>query len=329
MNNILLLEDLPEIRAWLKVLILQVFPQSHIQEAARIHDALELVTAIKFDLALQLGKLDAARELLRSQSAAAAAADAGAPGASAAAADAGDLVGKWKQLLDLALATSRLELAEEAALAASDLGALLLLYTATGDVAGLLRLGALAEEAGKDNVAFLAYHSAGDAAGCARVLAASGQTLEAEVFQQVYAGAEQQRAAQEQAAGAQAEEQAEEEQPLEEEVPAVRSSPRAPAAASPAGVASAGGSPVAAPAPAAGSASGAAAATGSGGGGLELDDIEKELEGEGEEEGDGGLGSARRGGSGGGAGVAGASAGVAVEDDIEDALALDEDALDS
>jgi DNA-binding NarL/FixJ family response regulator len=52
MNNILLLEDLPEIRAWLKVLILQVFPQSHIQEAARIHDALELVTAIKFDLAL-------------------------------------------------------------------------------------------------------------------------------------------------------------------------------------------------------------------------------------------------------------------------------------
>lgn len=52
MNNILLLEDLPEIRAWLKVLIHQVFPQSHIQEAARIHDALELVTAIKFDLAL-------------------------------------------------------------------------------------------------------------------------------------------------------------------------------------------------------------------------------------------------------------------------------------
>ncbi len=52
MNNILLLEDLPEIRAWLKVLILQVFPQSHIQEAARVHDALELVTAIKFDLAL-------------------------------------------------------------------------------------------------------------------------------------------------------------------------------------------------------------------------------------------------------------------------------------
>jgi len=52
MKNILLLEDLPEIRAWLKALVLQVFPQSHISEAARVHDALELITAVKFDLAL-------------------------------------------------------------------------------------------------------------------------------------------------------------------------------------------------------------------------------------------------------------------------------------
>ena len=52
MTNILLLEDLPEIRAWLKVLIQQVFPQSHVTEAARVHDALEILTAVKFDLAL-------------------------------------------------------------------------------------------------------------------------------------------------------------------------------------------------------------------------------------------------------------------------------------
>jgi DNA-binding NarL/FixJ family response regulator len=51
-NNILLLEDLPEIRAWLKVLINQVFPRSQISEAARVHDALALITAVKFDLAL-------------------------------------------------------------------------------------------------------------------------------------------------------------------------------------------------------------------------------------------------------------------------------------
>ena len=52
MNNVLLLEDLPEIRAWVKALVLQVFPKAHICEAARVHDALGLVSAIRFDLAL-------------------------------------------------------------------------------------------------------------------------------------------------------------------------------------------------------------------------------------------------------------------------------------
>jgi len=52
MKQILLLEDLPEIRAWLKVLALQVFPGAQISEAARIHDALEMVNAIRFDVAL-------------------------------------------------------------------------------------------------------------------------------------------------------------------------------------------------------------------------------------------------------------------------------------
>ncbi len=52
MTNILLLEDLPEIRAWMKALVLQVFPQSLISEAARVHDARELITAVRFDLAL-------------------------------------------------------------------------------------------------------------------------------------------------------------------------------------------------------------------------------------------------------------------------------------
>ena len=52
MNSILLLEDLPEIRSWLKVLIKQVFPTATIHEAARVHDALAFVSAIKFKLAL-------------------------------------------------------------------------------------------------------------------------------------------------------------------------------------------------------------------------------------------------------------------------------------
>ena len=52
MKTILLLEDLPEIRAWLRKLVLEVFPEAHLSESARVHDAIELVQAIKFDLAL-------------------------------------------------------------------------------------------------------------------------------------------------------------------------------------------------------------------------------------------------------------------------------------
>jgi DNA-binding NarL/FixJ family response regulator len=52
MKNILLLEDLPEIRAWLRKLVLQVFPAAQISESARVHDAISLVSAVKFDLAL-------------------------------------------------------------------------------------------------------------------------------------------------------------------------------------------------------------------------------------------------------------------------------------
>ena len=52
MKNILLLEDLPQIRTWMRDLVLRVFPSAQISEAARIHDALQLVQAVKFDLAL-------------------------------------------------------------------------------------------------------------------------------------------------------------------------------------------------------------------------------------------------------------------------------------
>ena len=51
MKNILLLEDLPEIRIWLKSLVLQVFPKATITECSRIHDALHQVQAQCFDLA--------------------------------------------------------------------------------------------------------------------------------------------------------------------------------------------------------------------------------------------------------------------------------------
>jgi DNA-binding NarL/FixJ family response regulator len=52
MKTVLLLEDLPEIRAWMRKLVLQVFPGSTISESARIQDALEMASSVKFDLAL-------------------------------------------------------------------------------------------------------------------------------------------------------------------------------------------------------------------------------------------------------------------------------------
>jgi DNA-binding NarL/FixJ family response regulator len=52
MKNILLLEDLPEIRAWMRKLVLQVFPDATIAESARVQDAMQLVATQRFDLAL-------------------------------------------------------------------------------------------------------------------------------------------------------------------------------------------------------------------------------------------------------------------------------------
>lgn len=52
MKNILLLEDLPEIRSWLVALTQQVFPGAQVTETARVSDALQMVSAQKFELAL-------------------------------------------------------------------------------------------------------------------------------------------------------------------------------------------------------------------------------------------------------------------------------------
>ncbi|MBH9553908.1 response regulator [Inhella gelatinilytica] len=52
MDSILLLEDLPEIRDWLKTLIHQVFPAARVTECAKVQDALHWVQQTRFDLAL-------------------------------------------------------------------------------------------------------------------------------------------------------------------------------------------------------------------------------------------------------------------------------------
>jgi CheY-like chemotaxis protein len=63
MNHILLLEDIPEIRAWLKALVKQVFANAQITECSRVQDALSLVNGQRFTLAPTAPR--AAREAAR------------------------------------------------------------------------------------------------------------------------------------------------------------------------------------------------------------------------------------------------------------------------
>lgn len=163
--------------------------QGYKEQALAVADDVD----IKFDLALQLNKLDLAHQLLRSASSTADAAVSGAgaaPGSgssnlSAAMAD-HETQSKWKQLMDLALATSNIPLAEECGLAARDLGALLLIYSSSGNEKGMLNVAQMASEDGVDNIAFLAYHSIGRVQDCMALLQKGGRGLEAECMRLVY-----------------------------------------------------------------------------------------------------------------------------------------------
>ena len=63
--------------------------------------------------------------------------------------DSTDAAAKWKQLSDLALATSNLSLAHDCSLRAGDLGGLLLLHTSSGNAEGLRELAAKASAQGR------------------------------------------------------------------------------------------------------------------------------------------------------------------------------------
>jgi DNA-binding NarL/FixJ family response regulator len=52
MDHVLLLEDIPEIRTWLKALVHQVFTHAQVTECARVHDALAAIPRQRFELAL-------------------------------------------------------------------------------------------------------------------------------------------------------------------------------------------------------------------------------------------------------------------------------------
>ncbi|KAG5537653.1 hypothetical protein RHGRI_024936 [Rhododendron griersonianum] len=137
--------------------ILPSIPKEHHNSVARflesrgmVEDAMEVATDpdYRFDLAIQLGKLEVAQEI--------------ATGAQS--------ESKWKQLGELAMSKGMLELAEACLKNAMDLSGLLLLYSSLGDAEGLLELASLAKENGKNNVAFLCLFMLGKLEECIQLL---------------------------------------------------------------------------------------------------------------------------------------------------------------
>jgi coatomer subunit beta' len=131
----------------------------------------------RFELALQLNKLDVAYQLAESSF----------PSVTFnLTLPESNIESKWKAVGDAALASWNLALAEEAFKAAKDLGSLLLLYTSTGSRAGLGALASLATQANQNNIAFTCYLSLGDCEKCVEVLLATNRFPEAVLFSRTY-----------------------------------------------------------------------------------------------------------------------------------------------
>lgn len=119
----------------------------------------------QFELAVQLGKLQVAYDITMQQPS----------------------EFKWKQLGDLALVSSDLQLAEECLVRAADLPGLLLLYSSCGHAEGMDKLAELATLKGKLNIAFICYFLRGKTEECLQLLIDAGRAPEAAFMSRTYA----------------------------------------------------------------------------------------------------------------------------------------------
>jgi len=126
----------------------------------------------KFDLALELGRLDEATLLL----------DEAPPHMK----DTTDSTTKWKRLGDLALANCDLRLAERCAKNAKDLAGLLMIYTAAGDRGGVLTLADDAVTQGKLNIAFVSLFILGELEKCFELLVETNRIPEAALLARTF-----------------------------------------------------------------------------------------------------------------------------------------------
>ncbi len=126
----------------------------------------------KFDLALELGMISVAHELLLDT-----------PEEDK---NMIETMTKWKRLSDAAMKESDFELCEAASIASDDYPGLLLLYSSLGNLEGMERLAVMAADGGKTNVAFLANLILGKVEACCDLLLATKRFPEAAFFARTY-----------------------------------------------------------------------------------------------------------------------------------------------
>ena len=153
--------------------LLQDIPEDQKNKIARFLEgqgykemALEVATdpEHRFDLALALNNLPIALAIAREA----------------------DVEHRWKTVGDAALTAWDIALAEECFTRAKDLGSLLLLYSATGNVDDLSSLAQHAEEAGFMNIAFSCLWQIANVDGCIDLLLRTNRNAEAVLFTQTY-----------------------------------------------------------------------------------------------------------------------------------------------
>lgn len=93
---------------------------------------------------------------------------------------------KWKQLAELAIRKCEFGLAQECLHQAQDFGGLLLLASSAGNADMMARLGATAQSAGQNNVAFLSNFVLGKCEQCLEILISTNRLPEAAFFARTY-----------------------------------------------------------------------------------------------------------------------------------------------
>nr|CCC46795.1 putative beta prime cop protein [Trypanosoma vivax Y486] len=118
----------------------------------------------RFELALQLGKLALAKEI----------------------ADKSALAVHWKQVADAALERGMMAVAEEALHKCGDSAGLLLLYSCTGDISSIQKLGDTCAACGKANIAFTCFHLSGRFADNVDLLCNTGSVAQAAFYARTF-----------------------------------------------------------------------------------------------------------------------------------------------